>query len=292
MHGVGRAAGAITIVNALPTGVGCALGISLFAEAEVDLRPLSSGEEEQLRVSPGPSTPLVKAAVRGALRRYAPEGRGAVDLSLRCEIPPARGLKSSSAVASAIVLAIARAQRFEPTALEVAQLSAEVSRTAGVSATGAFDDALAGLASGFVVTDNALGMLLRAGPSDPDWIVALFVPPEGHAPSPEWGARFKAEAREGRAAAEAALRGDWWKAMALNTCLVERTMHYSYGRVRELLLRGGALGAGVSGLGPALAAVGPRDRTDPMLRALPTNGGERRTTLPLLEDLALRGRVA
>lgn len=291
MHGVGRAAGAITIVNALPTGVGCALGISLFAEAEVNLRPLSSRDEESLQVSPGPTTPLVRAAVRGALRRYAPDDRRAVNLSLRCEIPSARGLKSSSAVASAIILAVARAQRFEPTALEVAQLSAEVSRTAGVSATGAFDDALAGLASGFVVTDNALGTVLRDGPSAPDWVVTLFVPPEAHAPSPEWGARFKEEAREGRAAAETALQGDWWKAMALNTRLVERTMHYSYGPVRELLLREGALGAGVSGLGPALAAVGPQDRADAMLAALPPEGGERRTTRPLPADLVSRGSV-
>ena len=37
MRGVGRANGAITIVNALATGVGCACGIELTAEAEVEM---------------------------------------------------------------------------------------------------------------------------------------------------------------------------------------------------------------------------------------------------------------
>lgn len=281
MHGLGRAGGAVTIVNALPTGVGCALGIGLFAEAEVTLHPAPARGGGELRVARAARSPLVAAAVEGALRRYAPSEGWTVELDLRCEIPPARGLKSSSAVASAIVQAVAHARARLPSALEIGLLSAEVSRAAGVSATGALDDALAGLSGGFVVTDNSLGKVLRADPPDASWSVALLIPPGTHSPSPGWEAAFSAHAREARAGVEAALRGDWWTAMALNTELVERTMRYSYGSLRRVLLRDGALGAGVSGLGPALAAVAPTDRVRQLVAALPVDAGERRA-VPVL----------
>lgn len=292
MHGVGRAGGAITVVNALPTGIGAAVGISMFAEAEVDVRPRSPIHPHPLEVSRTARTPLVEATVQHALRTFGAPGEWSVDLRLRSEIPPARGLKSSSAVASAIALAIARAFGAEPAPLETAQLSAEVSRSAGVSATGAFDDALAGLSSGFVLTDNTRDTVLKTGRTDPEWVVALLVPPARHAPSPEWKTRFEARADEGNAAVDAARRGDWWVAMDLNSRLVEETMRYSYLRLREQLRRDGALGAGVSGLGPALAAVGTRAVAERMQATLSQHPGER-TTIGLLPPggpLDRRGR--
>jgi len=292
VRGVGQAGGAITIVNALPTGIGCALGVGLFAEAEVTLHPSSRGGSVELHVAPESRTPLVDAAVRGALRQYAPGEPLTVELEIRCEIPPARGLKSSSAVASAIALAVAHARFCAPSALEVALLSAEVSRTSGVSATGALDDALAGLAGGIVITDNLLGRLIRTDPSDPKWAVALLVPGGTHSPSPGWRDAFVLQAREGRAAVQAALKADWWAAMKLNTELVERTMHYEYGAVREGALHEGALGVGVSGLGPALAAVAPQDRMDRVMEALPADLGERRVVPLLTESVVPAVRLA
>jgi shikimate kinase len=277
MRGVGRASAAITIVNALPTGVGCALGIGLYATAEVTLRPQASDRSNTVRIPESSRTPLVESALRGALGHYGMARGIEADLSLRSEIPPSRGLKSSSAVASAIALAVARASGKSPDPLETALLSADVSRVAGVSATGALDDALAGLSGDFVVTDNSRGKVLRTGPADPDWEVALLVPRGTHRPSPKWKKEFEAHAKEGRAAVEAALARDWWQAMALNTELVERTMHYEYASVREGLQRRGALGSGVSGLGPALVAVAPRREIRGLLEALPAALGERRS---------------
>jgi shikimate kinase len=286
LRGVGRAAAAITIVNALPTGVGCALGIGLYATAEVTLRARDPGTPNTVRIPEGARTPLVESALRGALDHFGMPHEVEADLSLRSDIPPSRGLKSSSAVASAIALAVARASGRSPDPLETARLSADVSKAAGLSATGAFDDALAGLSGDFVVTDNSHGTVLRAGPADPDWEVALLVPGGTHRPSPEWKKEFEAHAPEGRKAVEAALSGDWWEAMTLNTELVERTMHYEYAPVRERLRRQGALGSGVSGLGPALAAVAPRRRMRDLLDALPAALGERRS-VPL--NAARRG---
>jgi len=290
MRGVGRASAAITIVNALPTGVGCALGIGLYATAEVTLHPRTAGAPNQLRIPDDCRTPLVETALRMALDHFGlPHGFG-VELSLRSEIPPARGLKSSSAVASAVAAAVARAVGRSPGPLETARLSADISRVAGVSATGALDDALAGLSSGFVVTDNRHGTVLQTGPADPGWEVALLVPRAPHRPSPEWKKAFEARAEEGRAAVEEALSRDWWVAMTRNTELVERTMHYEYAEVRDGLRRHGALGSGVSGLGPALAAVTYRNQVRDLIKVLPAAMGERQAVpLTLAEPGGPRG---
>ncbi len=279
MRGLGRASSAITIVNALPTGVGCALGIDLYAEAEVTIRE-ESEQPGAVEVEPAARTPLTLTTLRTALDRFAVDASVDARLTVRSEIPSARGLKSSSAVSSAIVLAVADAVGAHPAPTEVARLSAEASRSAGVSATGAFDDALAGLLGGFVVTDNARCERLSAAQSGADWTAALFVPEATHSASPGWAEAFRRHDSEAQVAVDAALRGDWWTAMRLNSELVERTMGYSYRPLRDRLIGAGAFGAGVTGLGPALAAIGPTSDRDRLRSALPVEGG-RRLSIPV-----------
>jgi shikimate kinase len=281
VHGVGRASGAVTIVNALPTGVGSALGVGLYADAEATIgSPPDRSDIEWLTLDSGDPTPLVTTSVRLALERFAPGERHSIALRLRSEIPPARGLKSSSAVASAISLAVADAMGARPSVEEVATLSARASLNAGVSATGAYDDALAGLSEGFVVTDNLRQRVLRQEPADPDWLALLLVPGATHSASPQWRESFRAAAPASRRAVDAVLRADWWRAMELNSDLVERTMGYSFRAARDRLVAAGALGAGVSGLGPALAAIGPGEAMR-RIEALPSSDGAKRLLVPV-----------
>ncbi len=152
---------------------------------------------------------------------------------------------------------------------EVAALAAAVGRDVGLSATGAFDDAIAGLLTGFVVTDNRADRLLLRAPADPEWMAVVHVPSGAHPPSPGLLERFRPWAREGSAAADAALRGDWADAMQRNTGLVERVMGYQYGELRHRLAGAGAVACGVSGMGPSLVALTPRSRTSAVLGAMP-----------------------
>lgn len=276
MHGVAETTAAVTIVNALPTGIGAAVGIDLRARAEVELRPAGSSGKWDVRVAESARTPLVIGALTEALRRFAPDSSGTGELTLRSDIPPARGLKSSSAVSSAVVLAVARATDAVVSPLDVARVSAAVSRSARVSATGALDDALAGLSSGVVVTDNRREELLTSYAIAPELGVALYISPATHRPSPEWLAQFRAASEPGRSAVEHALTGDWAAAMRENTELVERVIGYDYGALRAELHRCGATASGVSGMGPSLAAIGPVDRMPAILAAMPeTPGGLR-----------------
>lgn len=271
MNGIAQTSAAITIANALPTGVGCAAGIELMAEARIELEPEGSGLPKSVVLPSESRTPLVEEALQIGLSRYFPDQKVTVRLSLKSDIPIGRGLKSSSAASSAILLAVARAAGNEPTSLEIGLLSAEAGRRSGVSATGALDDALAGLDPGIVVTNNVRGEVLRRSEADPDWGVALYIPSQVHPPSPDLRAAFQAERSAGETVARAATNGDWITAMRLNTELVEKAMGYSYATIRERLRGRGAIASGVSGLGPTLAAIAPIGRIPELLRSLPTD---------------------
>lgn len=273
MTGVASAYAAISVVNALPLGIGAAVGIDWPATATV--RPAGPvGRPDSVRPARA-ATPLLRAAVRAARGPLGGEERTRLAISLRSTIPPARGLKSSSAVASAVGLATARAFRQEPSAVAVARLSARVGRSVGVSATGAFDDALAGLVPGVVVTDNRADLELRRFSIEPGSGVALWIPPRRHPASPSVRRRFRRQRALAQRAVDLALDRDWAGAMRANSELVERAMGYRYARLRGALADAGALAVGVSGLGPTLAVVAPVGRLPRLLRSLPRSGRRR-----------------
>jgi len=276
MRGVGQATAAITVVNALSTGIGCAIGIELAVRASAEITLREQGGSV-LDIRPAESqTPLVRAALTAAIAQFLPSRDVRVELEVASDIPVAMGLKSSSAVSSAVLLAVARASGSSRPPLEIAKLSAQVSRETGVSATGAFDDALAGLESGVVVTNNYTDELLRSGPVEPGLGVALWMPPGVHPPSPGVRSRFPTDDPLAAQAAEAALRGEWWSAMELNSELVERAMGYPYAPLREAMRRAGATASGTTGLGPAFAVVARKERLEAILSALPQTAGARR----------------
>lgn len=275
MRGTGRSSGAITIVNALFTGVGAAAAVSLPVEAEVALTERPRGDVGRLLIPPEAATALARESLREGLRRYAPDRSWDASLSLRSSIPPSRGLKSSSAVATAILAATARAVGHTPDPTDVARAAADVGERVGVSATGAFDDAFASIAGGAVVTDNPGRRVIRRLELDPGQRVLLWIPAAAHRPSPEWSEAFSRKAAEGRAAADLACRGETLRALERNTELVERVMGYSgYRAMREELRRQGATGSGVSGMGPTLAVLAPGERLTRLRGVLPPGAAQ------------------
>ena len=275
MRAVSRSHAAITIVNALPNGIGAAVGIDLHVAVEASVE---TADREALTVEPRSSeTPVVREAVREALSLVPRESPLAARLSISSDVPMAVGLKSSSAVATAVVGAVAAAVGLRPSPETVARHSAISARRAGVSATGAFDDALAGLRTGVVVTDNGRDSLLCRWPVDPALGVVLWIPEGRHAPSPELHERFRRHAAAARHAADAATAGRIWEAMAMNSDVVDTVMGYDRRELVGRLRRHGALAAGTSGLGPALAAVAPRERLDALVAEMDRAPGVVRT---------------
>src|SRR5436309_2352738 len=105
MKGQATCHGAGTIVNAIATGQGAAFGLALPATANVELRPESFGV--QTRVAPDVDPLLAVSAARRILHRS--RRKVGLEISVDSQIPISRGLKSSSAVANAVVQATSKA---------------------------------------------------------------------------------------------------------------------------------------------------------------------------------------
>jgi shikimate kinase len=275
VRGVGSAFGAVSFVNAMLSGQGCAAGISLRAEAEVTLLE-AKRSTPSVRIPAESDTPLVRAALLASLRRFAPDQALSADLALRSNVPPAQGLKSSSAVAGAIFRATEDALRpsHRATEVEMAGLVAELGISVGLSATGGFDDALAGLETGVVVTDNLERRVLSRQRVPAGWELLLWLPRATHPPAPQLQERFASLAGEGREAVRLARGGKLLEAMERNTRAVEQALGLDERARHVELRRKGALGSGISGLGPALAVVLPAGRDRAVRAALPSSEGE------------------
>jgi shikimate kinase len=274
VRGVGTASGAVTLVNALATGVGCALAIALPVRAELDLRPSEARGTGRVQLERGSDSDLVRETLAVGLSRFAPGEAFTGELRIDSHVPVGKGLKSSSAVGCAVLRAVASALRQSRPPEELARLAADVAQEIGLSATGAYDDCLASLRGGLVLTDNTKRTQIRVPPFGLDARVVLWIPPESHVPSVHWRERFRSEAEAGRGAVDAARAGRWTEAMTLNTELVERVMGYDYAALRSGLLEHGATMCGVTGMGPTLAVLAPPSQTNNVVSFLPTDRGE------------------
>jgi shikimate kinase len=271
VRGRARTSGAISIVNALFDGVGGAIGVDLAMEVEVDLVE-RGGSPGHVLIDPSDSdTSTVRRFLDRLLQEGAPSGGIDLTVRIRSEIPPAVGLKSSSALGTALVLALANARGVALGPEAAARRSAEIARAIGQSATGAFDDCMASVSSGAWITDNRTDRVLRHDPIANGLEVALWIPPGQHAPSTELIDRF--HLAPAGSARTLALAGRTWEALESNGRAVEGALGLSPTGA-DGLRAVGAIAAGVTGMGPARAIVAPTDRLDAIVRHLDGRPGE------------------
>jgi len=250
LKGRGEAMGAVTIVNAIAAGKGCAVGVDLRTWAEVALIP-GEGVEVHLEGLPDEPSKLVQMCVQAVLERFSLRKRAIVRTG--SQIPVSRGLKSSSAAANAVILATLDALKMEMPAIDILKMNAEVSIGAGVSVTGALDDAAASLLGGIVFTDNHARTLLRRERFDLSDQVVIAVPErmirKTNLPK-ERIALYHPLAEE---AFRLAWNGEYVKAMTLNSLIYGAAL----GLDQELSIKAlgaGAIASGISGTGPAVAS--------------------------------------
>ncbi|MRR36191.1 shikimate kinase, partial [bacterium] len=155
MIGCGRAGGAATILNAVANWKGSAFGIGLMTYAQVELDHTGTIRGDV----PGLDTRLIETCVAMVLEMLG-YSYGAV-VRTKSDIPVASGLKSSSTAANATVLATLDALQEEMDPIEAAKIGVAAARKAGVTITGALDDALASMLGGVVVTDNREMQLMK-----------------------------------------------------------------------------------------------------------------------------------
>jgi shikimate kinase len=252
--------GAISIVNAIATGHGSALGISLKVTAEVELQ---KGHGVKF-VTGKNGDKLINHIIRKTIPKEVIENNMII-IKVDSEIPIGCGLKSSSAVSNAVALACSQmASDEEINDYAILEVAARSSLEARVSLTGAYDDATACYFGGFTVTDNYSRRIMRKERA-PENLCAVIILPYDTA---------RGDLRKLKNLSDIfvdafrfAESGQYWKAMKLNGVLASAALSSSYTPVMTALEHG-ALSASISGNGPSIAAVGYEHEVEPIIEAL------------------------
>lgn len=244
--------GAISIVNAIATGRGSAMGISLKVTAKVTLE-----NGRGIKFDNGREDKLISTIV---YKTIPPEmiASNMISIKVESEIPCGFGLKSSSAVSNAIALACSRLVNKDICDFRVLDIAVEASLDAKVSITGAYDDATACYFGGFVLTDNYARKLISRERA-PEYLYAIILVPQDETRSNIHRLRTMSDFFiDSFKLAEA---GEYWKAMKLNGVLASAALSLKYEPVLGALEKH-ALAAGVSGNGPSVVAVAYENRVD------------------------------
>lgn len=264
MKGYAWANGAATILNAVANWKGSAFGIELKTTAEVELNRSGCIKGDV----PGMDTRLIERCAQLVLERFGCKYGATV--RTQSEIPVAGGLKSSSTAANAVVLATLDALDEDLDRIEAAKIGVKAAREAGVTITGALDDALASMLGGVVVTDNREMALLKHEELCGD--VMLLVPDKKLFSRDTNVERSRLIAPLADVVFELAMRGDWGRAMTLNGFAYCGAL----GLPAEpllLALQAGVQGVSLSGTGPAYAALLGRASADDLEDAWKILGG-------------------
>jgi len=263
MDGHAAAPGAGTVLNALATGRGSAFALDFDTSAHVDLD--DSGEVVgEIDGQPDADTELIERCVSLTLERWGDDPAAAelpqpVGGTVRTEsdVPTAAGLKSSSAAANATVLAtvdaLGLAGIVDPEA--ACRVGVQAAREAGVTVTGAFDDASASMLGGLTVTDNTADELLAR--EEVAWDALVWTPPERAYSADADADRCELVAPMARLVEELALDGEYARAMTVNGLAFSAALGFSADPAVEAMPH--AAGVSLSGTGPSVVAVGDAD---------------------------------
>jgi len=263
MQGRATAPAAGTVLNALATGVGSAFAIDADTTATVELDQGGDGIAGSVAGAPDADTALVERCVERAVETWGEDAGldpDAIGGTVRTEsdVPMAAGLKSSSAAANATVLATASALDVDPDPIDACRLGVDAARDAGVTVTGAFDDASASMVGGLTVTDNTADDLLVH--ETVDWDVLVWTPPERAYSADADVERCQQIAPIADLVADLARDGDYGRAMTVNGLAYCAALAFPTDPIVDALPD--ASGASLSGTGPSYVAVFETDGHD------------------------------
>jgi shikimate kinase len=282
LTGIASACGSATVVNAIAAGKGAAFGVELRVFAKVELVKGSKEIVGRLVGERGESPKLIEICVRKVLEHLDMEKAYGARVETRSEVPIAVGLSSSSAAANATVLATFAALGRRPRPELVLDLGIDAAFEAGVTITGALDDAAASLYGCGVVTDNLRRRVLKRFRVDPKLKVLIYVPPAKFYTSKVKRAQLEPIREAVEVVHRMALRGKIFDALTLNGLLYSSALGQDPMPALEALANG-ALAAGMTGTGPATAAVAEPDAAGEVEQAWQARPGRVIITKPTVK---------
>ncbi len=240
--------GAVSLVSAIANKKGATLGISLTVEAIVETIP-GKGITIQSK-NKTLSSRLINKTVEKILTKKELE-QNKITIILESEIPTGYGLKSSSAISSAVALACAKIFNPGLTDQQILLAGVNASIESKVSITGAYDDACSCYFGGFNVTDNAKRQIIRSEKIPTNLMAVIFIPKNRKRGNVK---NLKILSSVFDNAWKLAKNTNYWEAMIINGLATSAILN-SDPKIITNLLEKGAISASISGNGPAIAAI-------------------------------------
>ena len=248
---VSKVFGAVSIVNAIATGKGSTLGIDTFVETT-----LTKKEGKGIHITSenkSISSRLINKLIENMIPKRILDNTK-LELDFKSNIPTGYGLKSSSAISSAVVLSCAKAFGKTMSDDEILKLGAKTSIQTKISITGAYDDACACHFGGFNVTDNSKMKLLHREIAPKDLQAIIFLPKSRKRGNLKKLKEFKDAFEKSW---QLAKNSDYWNAAILNGIATSSILNSEPNLIMKLMEKG-ALCATISGNGPSIMAITDR----------------------------------
>jgi shikimate kinase len=240
VRGYGKSYGAISIITAFASGKGCALGIDLPVEVAVEFK---RGLFEE--------NTFLDQCIAEVFAHLSVEMDYIPHLSINSAIPASRGLKSSSAVANAVICATLDALDESLPPEEILQINAAASLWGGV-----------------VFTDNWHNRILKREQFSEKVQAVLYVPEEIRSSLDVHPLMDQINLYSSIVDSifSMAYNGHIYEAMTLNGLVYASLFGYASNKITDAITAG-AKGASLSGKGSAVAALVPNPRVDDVVEA-------------------------
>ena len=244
--------GAVSIVNAIATGNGATLGIDTFVKTRLETKKGSgiyiSSDNKTI------SSRLINKVIENTVTKKQLE-QTRFELDFQSNIPTGYGLKSSSAISTAVSMACSKAFDKKLTDKEILNIGVKSSIQTKVSITGAYDDACACYYGGFNVTNNHKKNLVFRRQAPNNLQAIIFLPKIRKRGNIKKLKNFKFAFEK---AWELAKNGDYWNAAILNGLATSSILNSNPELIFRLIQKG-AIGATISGNGPSIVAITKKD---------------------------------
>ena len=240
--------GAVSIVSAIATGNGATLGIDTFVKTRLEVKDGTgihiTSDNKTI------SSRLINKVIENVIPKRQLE-KVRLELNFQSNIPTGYGLKSSSAISTAVSLVCSKAIKKELTDEEILKIGVESSLQTKVSITGAYDDACACYYGGFNVTNNYKRDLIFRGNAPSNLQAVIFLPKSRKRGNVKKLKNFKPAFEK---AWELAKNHDYWNASILNGLATSSILN-SNPELLFKLMKKGAISATISGNGPSIVAI-------------------------------------
>ena len=240
--------GAVSLVNAIATGNGAAVGIDTFVKTTLEVK-----EGNGIYITSDNKTissRLINKVIQNSVPKKQLE-KIRLELDFQSNIPTGYGLKSSSAISTAVSMACSKAFQRKFTDKKILKIGVESSIQTKVSLTGAYDDACACYYGGFNVTNNYKRSLVLRRPAPNNLQAIIFLPKSRKRGNLKKLKNFKPAFEK---AWELAKNGDYWNASILNGIATSSILNSNPELIFKLIEKG-AIGATISGNGPSIMAI-------------------------------------